>query len=319
MMACQTMDSGQDPTIAILGAGAMGALFGARLAEGGADPLLVDVDATVVEQITAQGVRIRRDGEVRSVPVRATLDPSDESAVDLLLVFVKSYATEDALALAGPLVGENTNTLSLQNGWGNIDRIAALVPRERVFAGVTYHSATLLGPGMVDHTAVGRTYLGPAAGGSLETAESLGSAFERAGLEAEVTDSVVSLIWSKLVLNASANPVAALTGLRAGALAEVPEVFALIEGVAREVIAVGQANGHSIDTDAALANVRDVLVKAGPATSSMRQDVEAGRRTEFEVMTGAVLRGAAEAGVDAPLNEVINALLTGYEEARARA
>jgi 2-dehydropantoate 2-reductase len=321
MMACQRMASVSESvnSTAILGAGAMGALFGAHLAEAGGDPLLVDVNPAVVERIRADGVTLRRGAEARTVPVRVTMDPVDEAPVDMLVLFVKCYATDAALALARPLIGARTNVLSLQNGWGNGDRVAAHVPRERVFAGVTYHSATLLEPGVVDHTAVGRTDLGPIDGGVTSAAESLRAALERGGLEAFVTDDIVGLIWRKLVLNASANPVAALTGLRAGALTEVPEVLALVESIAREVIAVGQASGHEIDTDVALAEVRDVLVKAGPATSSMRQDVAARRQTEVDVMTGAVLRAAADSGVDVPLNRVIHALISGYEESRARA
>ena len=131
-------------------------------------------------------------------------------------------------------------------------------------------------------------------------------------------EDILRLIWRKLVLNASSNPIAALTGLRAGALAEVPEVFGVIEQLAREVVAVGRASGQDMDADDSIAYVRDSLIKAGPATSSMRQDVAAGRRTEIDVMNGAVLRAADETGVEAPLNRVIHALVTGYEAGLAR-
>jgi 2-dehydropantoate 2-reductase len=295
----------------------MGALFGAHLAEAGSDPLLVDVDPAVVERIRAQGVTLHRGGEVRHVPARATTDPAGEAPVDVVLVFVKCYATEAALALAAPLIGDDTLVLSLQNGLGNADRVAAVVPRERVFAGVTYHSATLLAPGDVDHTAVGTTYLGPLTPDAIAGAERIRATLSGARLDAEVMEEIVELIWRKLVLNASANPIAALTGLRAGALAEVPEVFAVIEDLAREVVTVGRATGHDMDEESSIAYVRDALIKAGPATSSMRQDVAAGRRTEIDVMNGAVLRAAEDSGVEVPLNRVIHALVKGYEAALA--
>ena len=126
-------------------------------------------------------------------------------------------------------------------------------------------------------------------------------------------------MWRKLTLNASANPIAAMTGLPAGALVDVPEVFELIEQIAREVAAVGQARGDDIDADQAVAEVRDSLVFAGPATSSMRQDVAAGRATEFDVITGAVLREAEQVGIETPITRAIHALITGYEANRARA
>ena len=185
------------------------------------------------------------------------------------------------------------------------------MPRERVFVGVTYHSATLLEPGEVDHTAVGTHLPRPDHGGRDAGAERIRATLSGARLDAEVMEEIVELIWRKLVLNASANPIAALTGLRAGALAEVPEVFAVIEDLAREVVTVGRATGHDIDEESSLADVHDALIKAGPATSSMRQDVEAGRRTEIDVMNGAVLRAAEDSGVEVPLNRVIHALGQG--------
>lgn len=319
MMACQLMTEQSPLTIGIVGAGAMGALFGVHLAEAGADPLLVDVDPAVVERLNTDGVTLQRPSDVRQVPVRATLDPAGEPPVDVLLLFVKCYATEAALALAAPLIGDHTLVLSLQNGWGNADRIVTTVPPERVFAGVTYHSATLVSPGVVAHTAVGRTYLGPIAGGAASDAERLRDVLAGAGLEAEVSAEITSIMWRKLTLNASANPVAALTGLSAGGLADVPEVFALIEAITREVAAVGTARGDAIDADDAVAYVRDSLVMAGPTTtSSMRQDVAAGRRTEYEVVTGAVLDVAEQTGVDVPYTRLVHALILGYEASRAQ-
>src|SRR5262245_19366373 len=125
MMACQLMSPTPPDSIGIVGAGAMGALFGAHLAEAGRDPILVDVDPAVVERIRAQGVTLHRGAAVRHVPARATTDPAGEAPVAVLLVFVKCYATEAALALAAPLIGADTLVLSLQNGMGNADRVAA--------------------------------------------------------------------------------------------------------------------------------------------------------------------------------------------------
>jgi 2-dehydropantoate 2-reductase len=313
------MTAPPEHSVVIIGAGAMGALFGAHVAEAGGDPLLVDVAPAVVARLRDEGVTLRRGAATRQVPLRATSNPAGEPPADVLVLFVKSYATDAALALAAPLIGDETLVLSLQNGWGNADRVAGVVPRERVFVGVTYHSATLLEPGVVDHTAVGRTYLGPITPAAAPGAQRIRDVLDAANLEAEVDAQILERIWRKLILNAAANPVAALTGLRAGALVEVPEVLDVIQGLAREVVAVGRAGGHDLDEAAALADVHELLVKAGPATSSMRQDVEAGRRTEVDVMNGAVLRAAADAGIDAPLNRVILSLIKGYEAALERA
>ena len=166
----------------------MGALFGAHLAEAGSDPLLVDVDPAVVERHP----RPRRDAASRTPKSgmsrsRATTDPAGEPPVDVLAALRQVLRDGAALELAAPLIGDDTLVLSLQNGWGNADRVAAVVPRERVFAGVTYHSATLLAPGVVDHTAVGTTYLGPHHGGRDGRRGADPRRAGGAGLEAEVT------------------------------------------------------------------------------------------------------------------------------------
>jgi len=93
----------------------------------------------------------------------------------------------------------------------------------------------------------------------------------------------------------------------------VPEVLELMQNLAREVVAVAEAQGYQLDAEQAIQDLRSALVKAGPAKASMRQDVEAGRRTEIDVITGAVLRAAEEHGVSTPLNRAINALIRGYE------
>src|SRR5687767_3857562 len=126
--------------IAVIGAGAMGSVFGARLAQAGNQVTLLDVWPEAVEAINAGGLRVEgREGGVETVAVRATTDAWEVGTVDLALVFVKCYHTEAAVRGAIPMLGEETAVLSLQNGWGNAPRIAEIVGQERVLAGVTYH------------------------------------------------------------------------------------------------------------------------------------------------------------------------------------
>src|SRR4051794_28163967 len=119
--------------IAVVGAGAMGSIFGGLLAQAGEEVTLIDVWREAVEAINSQGLRVEeKSGETRTIRVRATTDPADVGPVDLVLVFVKCYHTEDAMRRAAPLLGPETAVLSLQNGWGNAPRIAAIVGGVRV-------------------------------------------------------------------------------------------------------------------------------------------------------------------------------------------
>lgn len=307
---------GIDMRIAILGAGAMGSIFGAGLAGGGVDTLLLDVDRALVDSLNGEGIVIRRaDGE-RNVRIPATTDPRGERPADLIVVFVKAWATEAAMALAAPLIGPETKVLSLQNGWGNGESLVRHVPAERIFLGVTYHSAAISAPRVVDHTAAGTTYLGPYRHGDMQAAERIAAIFNRAGLPTEPSATIEARIWRKLMLNLAANPVAALTGLRSDGLLAQADIGRLMEGIARESVAIANAEGHAFDAGETIAYIRKSLELAGTSLASMRQDVIAGRPTEIEVITGAVLRAADRHGIDVPVNRVIYALIKGYEAAR---
>ena len=300
--------------IAILGAGAMGGIFGGGLAASGASVVLVDNSSALVERLRTRGlVLVTAEGE-RTLDVAASDDPAAVGVVDAVIVFVKSYQTEAALEFAGPLIGPDTVVATLQNGWGNGDVIARRVPAERVVIGINYHSGTVLEPGRVAHTNTGPTRIGPLTGADTSATDRLAEPLRAAGFEVEVTSDIRRQVWRKLTLNSAALPVAALTRLNAGAMADGPP-FRLVEQLARETVEVGHAMGFELDPDEEVDYVRTILVGAGDGKASMLQDVEAGRRTEIEVVNGAVSGIAADLGVAAPLNHAMADLVRGYEQA----
>jgi 2-dehydropantoate 2-reductase len=299
--------------IAVIGAGAMGGAFGARLAEAGSDVLLVDVSPPVVASVVRHGVRLVEQDKERSVRVDVTADPSGHAATDFVVFFVKNYHTETAARLAAPLVDGDTTVVSLQNGWGNGETLATAFDPSRIVVGVTYHSATIVEPGKVAHTGEGPTFVGPYAAGSLDRAEAFAQALRSAGFAAEVTAQARNEIWKKLMLNAATLPAAALTRLTARALGEPGPVLDLVDAVAVEAIAIANASGLAIDLEERLGAIHATLARAGSGKPSMLQDIEANRRTEIDVITGAVVREAERLGLDAPLNKALYALVTGLE------
>jgi 2-dehydropantoate 2-reductase len=300
--------------IAILGAGAMGGIFGGGLAASGGSVVLVDNSPPLVERLRTRGLVLVTDEGERTLDVDASDDPAAVGVVDAVIVFVKSYQTEAALEFAVPLIGPDTVVATLQNGWGNGDVIARRVPAERVVIGINYHSGTVLEPGRVAHTNTGPTRIGPLAGADTSAADRLAEPLRAAGFEVEVTPDIRRQVWRKLTLNSAALPVAALTRLHAGAMADGPP-FRLVEELARETVTVGHAMGFELDPDQEVDYVRTILVGAGDGKASMLQDVEAGRRTEIEVVNGAVASIAADLGIAAPLNHAMADLVRGYEQA----
>lgn len=309
MIACQMR-------IAIVGAGAMGGIFGAGLHEAGHDVLLVDVSGALVERLNGEGVTIERQDGERTARVPATTDPAGEAPADAVVFFVKGYHTAAAAELAAPLVGERTAVASLQNGWGNEETLAGRFGEQRVVAGVTYNSGTVRDLGRIAHTGVGATLVGPyAEGASPEAARALAEALSGAGIETTATGDIRTEIWKKLILNAATLPTSALTGLSIAPLGEPGPMLDLVGEVAREATAAARAGGLEIDAGERVEAIEKLLARGGMGKASMLQDFEAGRRTEIDTVTGAVVREAERHGVDVPRNRALYALVVGYERA----
>lgn len=305
------------PRIAIVGAGAMGCIFGAALAEAGVDVTLLDVVRPLVDHINEAGVTIVRADTERSVRVPATDDPSAIGQVDAAIVFVKCYQTESAAELMGPVIGERSVVASLQNGWGNEAVLAGVFGSERVIAGVTYHSGTTLEPARVSLNAPGPTVIGPYEGASVAHCRPLERALSAAGFDVTATADVRTEVWKKLVFNAAVLAAGALTGLDPRGTAADPSMRDLVFALAREAVTVAHAAGYAMDADERVAAIASAFELAAPGTKgSMRQDVEAGRRTEIDVINGAVVREAEAHGIDAPLSRAMVALVKGYEATR---
>ena len=294
--------------IAIMGAGAMGSLFGAHLAGAGHDVLLVDVDPLVVAAVEADGILL---GE-RAVPVPITADPVGRGTYDAVVVLVKTYDTAAAAALAAPLVGPATVVATLQNGIGGADVLAEAFGPERVLAGVTYQGATVLAPGRIRHHMHGETFLGD----DVAAAAPLAAALTEGGQPAHALDPVAPRIWKKLTNNCMGNCTSALTGMSGGQMAGDDGILALQRAIATEAVAVAAALGHDLDLEDCVHTNTSVLASSGDGRPSMLQDVEAGRRTEIETLNGAIVRHADALGIDVPVNRAMVALVRGWERAR---
>ena len=293
--------------IAIMGAGAMGSLFGAHLAGAGHDVLLVDVDPVVVAAVEADGILL---GE-RAVPVPITADPVGRGTFDAVVVLVKTYDTEAAAGLAAPLVGPATVVATLQNGIGGADVLAEAFGPERVLAGVTYQGATVLAPGRIRHHMHGETFLGD----DVAAAAPLAAALTEGGQPAHALDPVAPRIWKKLTNNCMGNCTSALTGMSGGQMAGDDGILALQRAIATEAVAVAAALGHDLDLEDCVHTNTSVLASSGDGRPSMLQDVEAGRRTEIETLNGAIVRHADALGIDVPVNRAMVALVRGWERA----
>jgi 2-dehydropantoate 2-reductase len=293
--------------IAVLGGGgAMGGLFGGYLARAGEDVVLVDVSQIAVDAINRDGLKIEeKDGSMATIRAKASSKPRDVGPVDLIVNFVKCYHTEVAIAAAVPMLSEGTPILTLQNGWGNSDRIAAAAGGSRVMVGLTYQSGTLLGPGRVKHSGIGMTHVGELDGAQSPRLDAAVTAFRRAGIETSPSSRIVDEIWKKLALNVCTLPTAALLHFPAHELIEHQGTIALMEGLLAEVVAVAKAQGINLDHAERWQAITSLLKQAIGARASMLQDVEANRQTEIDVVNGAIVEAGRRHSLPTPLNDAM--------------
>lgn len=304
--------------VAVLGSGAMGSLFGGRLAQAGMDVSFIDVWEEHVEALEDGGLVIETsDGTERVADLRATTSPASVGSVDLLLVFVKSIHTRDALADATPLL-DGTDVLTLQNGLGNPEILAEFVDESRVIAGVTAHGSTMVGPGHIRHAGSGPTTIGRYFVENDDRVTAIGERFTAAGIDTTVSPAITEAIWEKVLVNVGINAATALARVRNERLTTADPGRRLVDRAVSEAAAVADAEGIDIRTDI-VDHVLDIAERTGSNRSSMRQDVEAGRTTEIETLNGAVVNRAEAHGIDTPVNRTLADLVrlteTGYDEA----
>lgn len=302
--------------VVVGGAGAMGGAFASRLNAAGHDVAILDVSQAAIEAINRDGLIVSNpQGVEETFHIPATNDARTLGHCDAAIVFTKSQHTASAAKLMGPAINPRTTIVSLQNGWGNEDTLAAAYDPDQIVAGVTYHSALVAGPGRIAHMLdVGPTYLGPYVDGfSLEGAERVAEALNADGIRTIVTPTAKTEVWKKLVLNSAVLAISGLTRLKTGAVGDHEELMLIADQLTRESVAVGQGKGFDVDLDERIAAVRNVWALGGKNKTSMLQDVEAQRATEIEAVNGAILREADKLGLEAPLNRMMAALIHGLE------
>lgn len=297
--------------IAVLGAGAMGSVYGGALAEAGHDVWMVDVWKQHVDAINTDGLKIEGvsgDRVIRNI--KAASNPDDVGVSDLVIVFVKATITEQALRGATSLIGDNTIVLTLQNGVGNVEKISSVIGEDKVIAGVTGHGSTMLGPGSIRHAGKGDTNIGELDGRITDRVSALAKAFNDAGFPTHVADNVLGLVWGKLMANIGINALTALTGLKNGQLLDFKETEELLEMAVTEAAEVAKRKNIKLPYDDAVAHTKKIAQLTAANRSSMLQDVTNKRMTEIDVINGAIVKEGELLGIPTPINKAITNLIS---------
>ena len=298
--------------IAVLGAGAMGSLYGAKLsANGKNDVHLIDVWKDHIDAINSHGLQMEEGDDVLLYENLKGHTSSEEAGVcDLVLVFVKSTVTRTAVEGNAAVFGPDTVALTLQNGLGNIEQISSVIGAERVIAGTTAHGATMLSPGKIRHAGKGKTIIGELGGHESDRIRKMAAVLEDAGMETVISGNVLGLVWDKLLVNVGINALTGITKLYNGQLLDYPEIEELLEKAVSEGVAVARAKGIRLGFDDPVAHTKDLCRATAANKSSMLQDILNGRQTEIDRMNGAIVREGKALGIETPVNLALTNLIT---------
>jgi 2-dehydropantoate 2-reductase len=284
----------------IVGVGAMASLFAARLAPHTPALWMLGTWAGAVAAINNDGLTLESGSGCEVVRVQATTDPDQCRGAEIALVLVKSWQTARAAQQITAFLAPSGVAVTLQNGLGNLETLAAALGPARATLGMTTQGATLLGPGRVREG--GR---GPIILAEDPRLAVLMDRLRAAGFEVRTAADVASLAWGKLIVNAAINALTALLRVPNGELLNRPPALALADEAAREAAAVAVAKGLTLPFPDPVARAREVMGLTAHNQSSMLQDVLRGAPTEVEAINGAVVREARALGLQAPVNETL--------------
>ena len=308
--------------VAILGTGALGGVIAGCLADTEAE--LVCVSRGRTAEILQSGLTIfTPEGSVEMIPgdrysvIDSESGPLNENmcnSCDVVIIAGKADSTSALSSIAEDIVADGGFVVSIQNGLGNAGIIASRVGWRRVVGGSTTHSAWRDGEGGVHWTGRGTFLIGSMDRSDPKPIESeFVSLLQEAGLNPVWSSEINKEIWRKLMVNVAINPICAIAGIRNGGLLEIPELWAQSLEAMREAESVARASGVELGA----IDIEDYLKKVVTSTAenrvSMLQDLMAGRRTEIDVICGAVISKGEECGVPTPRNEILLALVKGIE------
>jgi 2-dehydropantoate 2-reductase len=294
--------------ILVMGAGAVGAYFGARLRAIGEDVVLC-ARGEHLRAIREHGLDIASIRGDLKIEISATDNPRDFAPYDLILFCVKAYDTDAAARAIEGGLKRGGAILTLQNGVENEAKLAAIFGRDAVMGGNARVGVEIVAPGKIVHLSTGQIDFGELDGRESDRAKKIAAVFQRAGILGQFSTDIMTLRWDKLVWNGAMNTVATLTRRLVGEILDDPESMKLLRILMKEIVDVARAEGAQISYDRIDAYIEHSQKNLRALKTSTQQDLEHGKALEYEALSGAVVRAARRHGISVPANETVYALM----------
>jgi 2-dehydropantoate 2-reductase len=291
--------------IAVIGAGAIGSLFGSLLKANNFDVCLYDRDIKKIEFIKKNGIELvfPKTGRKKKIFPEASSELPEIKSCDYYLFCVKSYSTEIAASEIAGIASDNSIAVTFQNGMGNVEKIQKYFPDKSIAAGTTSEGATFVPPGTVIYGGKGKTSVSMIVSASDRSRlNPLINVLNRSGLDADISSDFRKDIWRKLIINAAINPVTAVMKLQNRYISESKYLRAVSDLLIEESVKTAEAEGIYFNPDEIKSSVYSVAEKTGENRSSMLQDIENSRKTEIDFISGAIAERAENFSLKTPAN-----------------
>ena len=298
--------------IAIMGAGGVGGCLGGLLGKAGNDVWLI-VRGEHLEAIRANGLKLVRPDTEFVVQVNATDNPAEVGPVDLVLFTVKTYQNRHVITTLKPLMGHETSVITLQNGVESHEQLGAVLGPSNILPGAYWASSHILSPGVIGEDVPAQISFG-----EIDDTDSLRSpdirkVFRDAGIETEISLDPLQVLWEKFIVLSALAGITSAAQTRPKELLKYPDARTMFCNAMEESLAVGLAKGINLPDNL----VQDSLkyIESLPDfQNSMHGDYEAGRPTELEALSGAVIRLGKQIGVKTPVHEFLYSVLLPHKD-----
>jgi 2-dehydropantoate 2-reductase len=299
----------KDTKVAVLGAGAMGCLFGGLMAEKGLDVILIDVWKDHVDAINKNGLKMDGHGGDRFIKIKATTDPSTLNPVDAIIIMCKATALETALTNAKNIIGDQTMLMSFQNGIGHEAIMQEIAGKDKVLGGTTTQASNIMGPGHIKNHGSLPSWIGEYEGGMSDRVSDLAETFTAHNLETIAVADIKKRKWMKLFALTAIGPLSSVFDLHHTDLYITNKNQKVSRNLGKQIILetreVAKADGVNVSEDECLEMFNKIVDSKQTNKSSMCFDILNKRKTEIEFINGAVAKIGKSHGIKTPMNDLM--------------
>ena len=299
----------KDTKVAVLGAGAMGCLFGGLMAEKGLDVVLIDVWKDHVDAINKNGLKMDGHGGDRFIKIKATTDPSTLKPVDAIIIMCKATALKKALTSSKNIIGDKTMLMSFQNGIGHEAIMQEIAGKNKVLGGTTTQASNIVGPGHIKNHGSLPSWIGEYEGGMSDRVSDLAETFTAHNLETIAVADIKKRKWMKLFALTAIGPLSSVFNLHHTDLYITNKNQKVSRSLGKQIIletrAVAKADGVDVTEDECLEMFNKIVDSKQTNKSSMCFDILNKRKTEIEFINGAVAKIGKSHGIKTPMNDLM--------------